>query len=154
MAKLKTQRETSAGGVVFRRSPDGPQFLLILDGHGNWGFPKGHVEHQEQPLAAARREIAEETGIDDLIFKGDLEVIAWYFRARRALIHKYCYLFLFESPSATARPQLEEGITACSWYPLDTALLTIAYDNSRSVLRKAGVLVRAMGREEAAVQDR
>jgi 8-oxo-dGTP pyrophosphatase MutT (NUDIX family) len=151
MARKRTQRETSAGGVVFRREGGGgqPQFLLILDGHGNWGFPKGHLEGPEEPAAAARREVLEETGLDDLIFRGELEVIDWYFRARRVLVHKYCHLFLFESPGAAARPQLEEGITACTWYPLDAALQAIAYENSRTVLRKAGDLVQSASREEA-----
>ena len=153
MAKRKSHRETSAGGVVFRRESDAPRFLLILDGHGNWGFPKGHLEAREVPLAAARREVTEETGLDDLIFRCELEVIDWHFRARKTLVHKFCHLFLFESPSATPRPQREEGITECRWYSIDTALQAIAYDNSRSVLRKAGDLALAVCREEAGVRE-
>ncbi|MBI4501836.1 MAG: NUDIX domain-containing protein [Gemmatimonadetes bacterium] len=149
MAKSKAQRETSAGGVIFRRAEEGPQFLLILDGHGNWGFPKGHLEAREAPLAAAQREVAEECGLDDLIFRGDLDVIDWYFRTSRSLVHKYCHLFLFESPGAEARPQLDEGITRCCWYALDSALQTISYENSRHVLRKAGDLAQILCREEA-----
>jgi 8-oxo-dGTP pyrophosphatase MutT (NUDIX family) len=150
MGQRRSERQTSAGGVVFRRLQSGPQFLLILDGHGNWGFPKGHLEASEVPLAAARREINEETGLDDLIFRGELEVIDWYFRLGRGLIHKYCHLFLFESPAAQTRPQLEEGITQCCWYPLEVAVETVAYENARRVLRAAGDLARAICREEAA----
>src|SRR5215472_11329856 len=150
MGKPRSERQTSAGGVVFRRVEGIPRFLLILDGHGNWGFPKGHLEAREVPLAAARREITEETGLDDLILRGELEVIDWYFRLRRGLIHKYCHLFLFESPAAPTRPQLDEGITQCCWQPLEVAVETLAYENARRVLRKAGDLVRADGREEAA----
>src|SRR3989441_5545087 len=64
----RAQRETSAGGVVFRRGPDGePRFLLIRDSYRNWGFPKGHLEPGEPPADAARREVAEETGLKDLV---------------------------------------------------------------------------------------
>jgi 8-oxo-dGTP pyrophosphatase MutT (NUDIX family) len=57
----------SAGAVVVRDTPDGVRFLL-LRAYRNWDFPKGLVEPGEAPLTAARRETAEETGIEDLSF--------------------------------------------------------------------------------------
>lgn len=57
----------SAGVVVVRREEGGWRFLL-LRAFRNWDFPKGAVEPGETPLAAARRETAEEAGIDDLAF--------------------------------------------------------------------------------------
>lgn len=55
----------SAGFVVVRRGP--PQWLfLMLRAYRNWDFPKGVVEPGEDPLAAARREVREETLIADL----------------------------------------------------------------------------------------
>lgn len=50
-----------------RETPDGARFLL-LRAYRNWDCPKGLVEPGEEPLAAAIRETAEETGIDDLEF--------------------------------------------------------------------------------------
>lgn len=40
----------------------------MLRAYRNWDFPKGLVEADETPLAAARREVAEEAGITDLRF--------------------------------------------------------------------------------------
>lgn len=57
----------SAGVVVVRSSPAGWLFLL-LRAYRNWDFPKGVVEPGEDPLAAARREVREETLIKDLQF--------------------------------------------------------------------------------------
>jgi len=57
----------SAGVVVVRRSPEGWRFLL-LRAFKNWDFPKGLVEAGEDPLATARREVREETLIEDLRF--------------------------------------------------------------------------------------
>ena len=57
----------SAGVVVVRRGPTGWLFLL-LRAYRNWDFPKGVVEPGEDPLAAARREVQEETLIADLRF--------------------------------------------------------------------------------------
>jgi len=60
-------RRLSAGVVVVRDTEDGLRFLL-LRAYRHWDFPKGMVEVGEEPLAAARREVAEETGIDSLDF--------------------------------------------------------------------------------------
>jgi 8-oxo-dGTP pyrophosphatase MutT (NUDIX family) len=57
----------SAGVVVVRAGPTGWLFLL-LRAYRNWDFPKGVVEPGEDPLAAARREVREETLIEDLQF--------------------------------------------------------------------------------------
>ena len=76
----RAQRETSAGGVVFRREAGITRFLLIRDSYRNWGFPKGHLESGEPPAEAARREVKEETGLEDLVLHGPIKVIDWYFR--------------------------------------------------------------------------
>lgn len=60
-------RRLSAGVVVVRDTDDGPRYLL-LRAYRHWDFPKGMVEAGEEPLAAARREVAEETGIASLEF--------------------------------------------------------------------------------------
>lgn len=57
----------SAGVVVVRRVQDEWLFLM-LRAYRNWDFPKGLVEPGEDPLSAARREVAEETMIEDLRF--------------------------------------------------------------------------------------
>ena len=58
----------SAGIVLVRRRPDGWLFLM-LRAYRNWDFPKGVVEPGEDPLAGARREVREETLIEDLHFE-------------------------------------------------------------------------------------
>lgn len=143
--KRRAQRETSAGGVVFRRGPGGePRFLLIRDSYENWGFPKGHLEVGEPPADAARREVAEETGLDELALHGPIRVIDWYFRFRGKTIHKYCHFFLFESRHGDPVPQVDEGITDCAWYTLDEARRTISYDNARSVLEQAAAMAQTL----------
>lgn len=57
----------SCGAVVVRRANDGWK-TLMLRAYRNWDFPKGIREDGESSQEAAIREIAEETGIDDLEF--------------------------------------------------------------------------------------
>ena len=52
---------------MFRRSEHGVR-LLLLRAYNNWDFPKGLVEPGEDPLAAARREVAEETGLAEVAY--------------------------------------------------------------------------------------
>jgi 8-oxo-dGTP pyrophosphatase MutT (NUDIX family) len=141
MAKQTPVEETSAGGVVFRRTDAGPLVLVIRDAYKNWGFPKGHLEQGEDAAGAAVREVAEETGLGDLVPHGLIMDIDWFFRFRGKLIHKTCTFFLFESASGDAQPQADEGITACRWLPLEEALKVVSYANAREVLRAAGAML-------------
>jgi len=58
----------SAGIVLVREGPDGIRFLL-LRAYRYWDFPKGETRRGEAPLTAARRELAEETGLTRLDFR-------------------------------------------------------------------------------------
>lgn len=55
----------AAGAVIFRRSERGIR-LLLLRAYKNWDFPKGLIAPGEDALAAARREVLEETGLAEL----------------------------------------------------------------------------------------
>jgi 8-oxo-dGTP pyrophosphatase MutT (NUDIX family) len=62
------RQRLSAGVVVVRRSAEGWR-LLLLRAFNHWDFPKGMVEPAEEPLAAAIREVREESCIGDLEFE-------------------------------------------------------------------------------------
>ena len=61
----------SAGILLYRIRPDGPELLLIHPGgpywtrkdDGAWSIPKGEYEPDEDPWIAAGREFAEELGM-------------------------------------------------------------------------------------------
>lgn len=149
MTRSRAQKETSAGGVVYRLDGGRPLFLLIRDSYQNWGFPKGHVEAGEQPEDTALREVREETGITDLALRGALQTIDWYFRFRGQLIHKVCHFYLMETETAETSPQQAEGITACTWVDFATATDSISYANARAVLERAQEMISAHGSEVA-----
>lgn len=68
---MGTEQKTpilSAGVVIVRRSDDQYRYLLLRAGH-YWDFSKGMVEPGEDPLAAAIREVEEETTLTGLDFR-------------------------------------------------------------------------------------
>jgi 8-oxo-dGTP pyrophosphatase MutT (NUDIX family) len=67
MTESAPPRRFSAGVVVIHLAESGVQYLL-LRAYKNWDFPKGLVEPGEQPLDAARREVREETTLENLAF--------------------------------------------------------------------------------------
>ncbi|MFZ4270445.1 NUDIX hydrolase [Streptomyces arboris] len=55
----------AAGCVLWRRAPDGDGVEVCLVHRprwDDWSFPKGKLKRDEEPLAAAVREVLEETG--------------------------------------------------------------------------------------------
>jgi 8-oxo-dGTP pyrophosphatase MutT (NUDIX family) len=137
VGRQRARRETSAGGVVVRRTDGAVRYLLIHDGHRNWGFPKGHLDNGESAEAAARREVGEETGLTDLTLHEALGCIDWYFRHGGRLIHKFCHFFLFTSATGDPTPQADEGIAACTWLDYEGALDKLTHANARRVLTSA-----------------
>lgn len=131
--------ELSAGGVIYRRGSGGSlEILLIRDSYGNWGFPKGHVEGDESPVAAALRECREETGLQRLRFVGRLGMTDWHFRSGGTLVHKFCDYVLIEADGGEqAQPQRGEGIQATAWLRPDAARERVTYANARMVLDRA-----------------
>lgn len=60
--------EYSAGAIIWRKSEDEIQYLLIQSQpykqfKSAWAFPKGHLENEETNLDAAKREVFEEVGL-------------------------------------------------------------------------------------------
>ena len=67
--------EISAGAIIFFRQKKKIKYLLLKHSEKYWNFPKGHIEKRESELAAAKREVWEETGIKKMTilpsFKGE-----------------------------------------------------------------------------------
>ena len=61
-------RVLSAGIILVNRSAAGCRYL-VLRAYDYWDFPKGLVEAGEEPMAAARRELEEETGLSAIDFR-------------------------------------------------------------------------------------
>jgi 8-oxo-dGTP pyrophosphatase MutT (NUDIX family) len=54
----------AAGGVLWKPSAGGPLYCVVhRSRYGDWSLPKGKLDSGEHPLAAAVREVREETGV-------------------------------------------------------------------------------------------
>jgi len=141
--KGRANREVSAGGVVYRRTPAGPEFLLIR-ANGRWAFPKGNLEKGETPETAAVREIAEETGLPSASLRivGALPPIEYAFQSQGKLVFKTVHNFLVEAGAdAPLSPQLSE-IEEVRWFSPEEARRTLSFKNSRETL-DAGIAAAA-----------
>lgn len=100
------KKTTSAGGIILNSKN---QIVLVNHSKGNWNFPKGHVEKGETLEEAAKREIAEETGITNLEL---IRPIGQYTRFRIGADGtteiqdelKTMHFFLFKSDQAKLKP--------------------------------------------------
>ena len=102
---IKTQ---AAGGIVLNVKGE---IALVRSGTDGvfWGFPKGHVDSGEDAIAAAKREIEEETGLTHLSL---IRAFAPYVRHRGTYSGgddpaevKTIYMFLFETEEETLAPK-------------------------------------------------
>ena len=61
-------KEYSAGAVIFKKLNETLFLVIYSERNKNWGFTKGHIEPDESERDAVRREVSEETGINDITF--------------------------------------------------------------------------------------
>jgi len=98
-------RTRSAGGVV---TNDQGQVLVVSQHGTSWSLPKGHIDAGEDALAAARREIYEESGIRDLQLVRELGTYERYkigVDGRDDLSEfKAITMFLFRTSEKSLRP--------------------------------------------------
>ena len=73
------KKTNSAGGVVLNKQG---QVLVVNQRGKSWSLPKGHIESGEDTLAAARREIYEESGLSGLTY---VKLLGSYERRRIGL---------------------------------------------------------------------
>jgi len=90
------------------RDPDARLILVRQYRHGTDAvtleIPSGQVDRGEEPLVAARRELAEETG-----YTGGRWTPLGRTRPNAAFMHNWCYNFLAEGVELTTKPTLDEG---------------------------------------------
>ena len=156
--------EKSAGAVVFRRELRGKTNLprgknnkicyLLLHYPGAshraekdyWDFPKGHIEKGETELETVKREVKEETGLDDLKFvEGFKEWIKYFFKRnypgqKKENVFKIVTYLLAETSQKKVKISFEH--IGYEWLTFDEALKRLTFKNSKEILKKADKFLR------------
>jgi predicted NUDIX family NTP pyrophosphohydrolase len=129
---------TSAGVLLFRRRGDGLEVLLVHPGgplwakkdEGAWSIPKGEIESDEDPLAAARREFEEELGSP---VSGEFVALAPIRQASGKLVRAWAVegefdpsaltsgTFSMEWPPKSGRQQNFPEVDRVEWFTIDDA---------------------------------
>lgn len=105
-------REIAAGIIVYRKTDEGPKFLLLYRGNGYWNFPKGKIESEEKSLQAAFREVKEETGISkkDLRLIEDFKIDEKYiFKRGKEKVFKIAIFYLAETEKSNIKISSEHS---------------------------------------------
>ncbi len=125
--------ELSAGAITFKKADGQILYLVIRDFHGNYGFPKGHLEQGEGLEEAALREIFEETGISVKLHPSFCEKLTYVMPNG---IEKTAVYFLGEYEKQTPHRQ-EEEVETILLLPYEEAERILTFENMKEVLRKA-----------------
>lgn len=124
-------RETTSGGIIFRRNKHTNQLeiLLIQDAKNRWTIPKGHVEEGEEPKDTAKREIQEETGLQDMKVMNWLGKVNFRYRRGHTLVLMTMHIYLVQGLGDTDRLSGEDWLSDIKWLPAQDAMDKIAYED-------------------------
>lgn len=141
---MTADRQISAGGVIYRKTPGGVEVALIsVKGGKVWGLPKGTAEKGENLARTAHREVKEETGLDGKILS-NLGHIEYFFTlrddSRLKRVFKIVYFFLMEFTSGEVTDHDDE-VDECRWFPINEAIRLMKYEDEKGILKKARKLI-------------
>jgi periplasmic divalent cation tolerance protein len=136
---LRTVREVSAGGVIYRKN--GADFdIVLIHVRNRWGLPKGHVEEGERVEEAAQREVREETGLEGKLIR-KLGDIRYSYRDKTKesepiRIHKRVHFYLLRYLKGDVRDHDHEADDA-RWFPIEQAIKQLKFATERKMVHRA-----------------
>jgi 8-oxo-dGTP pyrophosphatase MutT (NUDIX family) len=139
VARLRTARATSAGGVVVQLEQDRPSLVVGMRRRGRdgvtWTLPKGTPSPGETTEQTALREVGEETGLEVRI-TGPLPSIEYTFIQDGTRIRKTVHYFLME-PTGGDLSRHDHEFAAVRWVPFDEAGGLLSFQTERDLVATA-----------------
>ncbi|MGB9179260.1 MAG: NUDIX domain-containing protein [Pyrinomonadaceae bacterium] len=145
---ILTKIQVSAGGVAFRQR-GGKTFVALInvgaDG-GRWQLPKGLIEEDEAPEAAALREVHEETGIEATLVKLLDKVEYWYYSTEggeRIRFHKFVHFYLMRYKAGDVNEHDTE-VNEARWVEISSALNMLAFKSEKQIVEQAQTIIKTI----------
>ena len=138
-------REPTAGGIVFRMTPDQKdiEILLIQDSKNRWTIPKGHIEPGETAKQTAVREIGEESGLKHVDVLTWLGKIHFKYRRMEKLVLMTTQVYLVQSLDKNEHPTKEKWMNGIRWFSFSEALDAIEYADIEKLMLNAKKRIRS-----------
>jgi 8-oxo-dGTP diphosphatase len=138
MKPASLKRQTSSGGVIFKKTDDTVFVALISVKDGKyWCLPKGLLDKGETPEMTAVREVREESGLNGRIIEKLGDITYWYYiRGENTKCRKTVHFYLMEYESGDTS-QHDFEVDGAEWFTLEEALRKISFKGDRSILAAA-----------------
>ena len=126
--------ERSAGVILFNKT-EGIQFLVLKYPSGHWDFVKGNIEEGEEEEETVKRELFEETGINNLeIHQGFNEKAEYNYYKKNNKVHKIVSYYLAETNQKQVKLSFEH--LDHKWSNYEDSMKLITFENSKEILKK------------------
>jgi uncharacterized protein involved in tolerance to divalent cations/8-oxo-dGTP pyrophosphatase MutT (NUDIX family) len=157
-AAIRSVREVSAGGVIYRRQ-GGVVDVALIQVRNRWRLPKGHVEDGESINETAIREVREETGLEGRVIR-KLGDIRYSYRdntkaGKPIRIHKRVYFYLLRYLKGDVRDHDQE-VDEARWFPIEEAINVLRFATERRMVQRAFAVLTASPTQptRAAIDER
>jgi len=133
----KLAEEKLGGAVVYKKNNDDMEFALVHDIFGYWTLSKGRIEEGENAADGAKREIAEEIGLDVEVGKelGKNEYLAS--DPEKGKIKKSVTYFLALAKNDDIKLKETGGLDDAKWFKMKELPELKMYDDIRGILAEA-----------------
>ena len=139
---MKTVRDVSAGGVIYRQRDGQVEVALVGKiSPRRWGLPKGGPQKGESLEQTAVREVTEETGLHARLIR-PLGEIDYWFRWGGRRHFKTVHFYLMEAVGGDVS-QHDHEYDLVEWFSLDEARKNMSYPSEIEIVNRAEQALRA-----------
>lgn len=138
--------EKSAGAIIFHKNKEVKYLLLHYPSGAKapkeyWDLPKGHIEKGEKEIDTVKREVKEETGLENIeIIGGFKEWIKYFFKFKGKTIFKIVTFYLARTKTKNVKISGEH--IGYKWLPYEEALEQLTFQNAKDILKKSNQFLK------------